>query len=99
MRQQHTVLATEKTELESSCEQLAQQAEDLRIEKARLEENKARLKQNGTRRGREPGSSMKRSEASGNRSMNFAPSAASARSKRRATMRIAIICARPASRN
>ena len=43
LRQQHATLASEKTEIESSCEQLALQAEDLRLEKARLEENKAAL--------------------------------------------------------
>ena len=42
-RRQHSVLASEKLELESSCEQLALQAEDLRREKTHLEERKAAL--------------------------------------------------------
>jgi chromosome segregation protein len=43
LRQQHVTLSGEKSEIESSCEQLALQAEDLRREKSRLEENKAAL--------------------------------------------------------
>jgi chromosome segregation protein len=43
LRRQHDALADEKSELESSCEQLALQAEDLRREKTRLEELKAAL--------------------------------------------------------
>jgi chromosome segregation protein len=43
LRHQHLALSNEKTEIESSCEQLALQAEDLRREKLRLEENKAAL--------------------------------------------------------
>ena len=42
-------LSREKTEIESSCEQLAQQAEDLRMEKARLEESKAALEEEWNR--------------------------------------------------
>jgi chromosome segregation protein len=43
LRCQHALLASETSELESSCEQLAWQAEDLRREKARLEELRAAL--------------------------------------------------------
>ena len=43
LRQQHTILATEKAGLEASCAELAQQAEDLRIEKTRLTEHKTLL--------------------------------------------------------
>jgi len=43
LRRQHGLLAGEKSELESSCEQLALQAEDLRREKTHLEERKAAL--------------------------------------------------------
>ena len=43
LRQQHTILATEKAGLEVSCAELAQQAEDLRIEKTRLTEHKTLL--------------------------------------------------------
>ncbi|HYL45711.1 MAG TPA: chromosome segregation protein SMC [Candidatus Limnocylindrales bacterium] len=43
LRQQHTALIQEKTELESSCDALAQQVEEFRGEKIRLEEQKAAL--------------------------------------------------------
>ena len=43
LRQQHTILATEKSGLEAACAELAQQAEDLRIEKTRLTEHKTLL--------------------------------------------------------
>jgi chromosome segregation protein len=43
LRHQHLALSSEKTEIDSSCEQLAIQAEDLRREKIRLEELKAAL--------------------------------------------------------
>ncbi|MGB9070891.1 MAG: hypothetical protein WCC21_20175, partial [Candidatus Acidiferrales bacterium] len=43
LRRQHNTLAGEKSEIESSCEQLALQAEDLRREKSRLAELKAAL--------------------------------------------------------
>jgi chromosome segregation protein len=43
LRRQHDLLTGEKSEIESSCEQLALQAGDLRREKTRLEELKAAL--------------------------------------------------------
>jgi chromosome segregation protein len=43
LRQQHAALCAEKTEIDSTCGQLAQQAENLRSEKARLEQQQAAL--------------------------------------------------------
>ncbi|MGH9745402.1 MAG: chromosome segregation protein SMC [Candidatus Acidiferrales bacterium] len=43
LRQQHGALFQEKTDLDTSCEQLSLQAEDLRKEKIRNEEHKAAL--------------------------------------------------------
>jgi chromosome segregation protein len=40
LREQHAALTLQKSEIESSCGQLARQAEDLRDEKTRLEERK-----------------------------------------------------------
>ena len=101
LRQQHAALAAGKngarSVLRAAC---AASGRVCASEKLRLEEQKAALETgmgSGARARRRR--STKRCAASGNRSTNCAPSAASARSKRRATMRTAIICAKRASRN
>ena len=76
------------------------QVEELRKEKMRLEEQKAALEKEWEEsRDARRRNSTRRCAATANRSTNCARSAASGKSKKRATTRTAIICARPAWRN